>query len=68
MTRDEAIEAIEVISRGGDLTDDDLRTIVEDMYLVRNWAMLRMRLGVPAQKEQMLRALQVRLGRRQQIK
>lgn len=52
------------IPRGADLTDDDLRLIVEDFYTVRNWAALRMHMGVPEMKEQLFRALQARLGRR----
>lgn len=63
----EPILKITAIERGKDLTDDDLRQIVEDFYEVRNWAALRMRMGVPEMKEQLFRALEVRLGRRQQI-
>lgn len=61
-------ELIDPIPRGNDLTDADLRQIVEDFYEVRNWAALQMRMGVPEMKEQLFRALQVRLGRRDQIK
>lgn len=53
------------IPRGADLTDDDLRLIVEDFYVVRNWAALRMRMKTPeAIKEQCFQALRARLGRR----
>ena len=52
-----------IITRGADLTDDDLRLIVEDFYEVRNWAALRMRMGVPEMKEHLLQALRARLGR-----
>jgi len=62
------IERIEPIPRGADLTDEDLRLIVDDFYEVRNWAALQVRMkGVEALKEQLFRALQVRLGRRAQI-
>ena len=57
------IEKITPIPRGADLTEDDLWMIVEDFYEVRNWAALRMRMGVPEMKEQLFRALEVRLGR-----
>lgn len=60
------VKKITPIPRGADLTDDDLRQIVEDFYEVRNWAALQMRMGVPEMKEQLFRALQVRLGRREQ--
>lgn len=60
------VEKIEPIPRGADLTDDDLRLIVEDFYVVRNWAALKMRMGVAPMKEHLLQALQVRLGRRSQ--
>ena len=60
------VERIETIPRGADLTDEDLRVLVEDFYEVRNWAALRMHMGVPEMKEQLFRALQVRLGRREQ--
>lgn len=57
------------IPRGQDLTDEDLRLIVDDFYEVRNWAALKMRIkGVPELKEQLFRALQVRLGRRAYVK
>lgn len=56
------------IPRGQDLTDEDLRQIVQDFYDVRNWAALTMHMGVPEIKEQLFRALQVRLGRRDQIR
>jgi hypothetical protein len=55
---------LKVITRGADLTDEDLRLIVEDFVAVRNWAALRMRLGVPDMKEQLFQALRARLGRR----
>ena len=61
------IPRITPIPRGQDLTEDDLRLIVEDFYAVRNWAALQMRMSVPDMKEQLLRALEVRLGRRPQI-
>lgn len=61
------IEKITPIPRGQDLTDDDLRLIVEDFYVVRNWTALRMRQGPDEIKEQCFRALQVRLGRRKQV-
>lgn len=60
------VEKITQIPRGADLTDADLRLIVDDFYVVRNWAALQMRMGVPEMKEQLFRALQVRLGRREQ--
>lgn len=60
------VEKIESIPRGADLTDDDLRLIVEDFYVVRNWAALQMRMGVAPMKDHLFRALQVRLGRRLQ--
>jgi len=55
------------IPRGADLTDDDLRQLVDDFYEVRNWASLQMRMGVPAMKEQVFQALRARLGRRELI-
>jgi len=64
MTR--PIDNITTIPRGQDLTDADLRQIVEDFYEVRNWAALRMRMVVGDMKEHLFRALQVRLGRRDQ--
>lgn len=60
-------ERITPIPRGQDLTDEDLRQIVEDFYEVRNWAALKMRMGVPEMKEHLFRALEVRLGRRAQV-
>jgi len=63
---DSPIEKIEPINRGLDLTDDDLRLLVDDFYAVRNWAALQMRMGVEPMKEQLFRTLQVRLGRRPQ--
>lgn len=63
----EPIEKIKPIPRGRDLTEEDLRLIVDDFYEVRNWAALKMRIkGVGAIKEQLLKALEVRLGRRDQ--
>lgn len=59
------LKPITPIPRGADLTDDDLRQIVDDFYEVRNWAALRMHMGVPEMKEHLFRALQVRLGRRE---
>ncbi len=61
------IEKITPIPRGQDLTDEDLRHIVQDLYDIRNWASLQVQLSVVEQKEQMFRALEVRLGRRPQI-
>ncbi len=55
---------LQTIQRGADLTDDDLRLIVEDFYLVRNWAALKMRKGPDVIKEQCFQALRARLGRR----
>lgn len=52
------------IPRGADLTDDDLRQLVEDFYEVRNWCALKMRMGVPDMKEHLFQALRARLGRR----
>jgi len=52
------------IPRGADLTDEDLRLIVDDFYEVRNWAALKMRMGVPEMKEHLFQALRARLGRR----
>lgn len=52
------------IPRGADLTDEDLRLIVDDFYEVRNWCALKMRMGVPEMKEHLFQALRVRLGRR----
>lgn len=51
------------IPRGADLTDDDLRLLVDDFYTVRNWAALTMHMGVPEQKEHLLQAARARLGR-----
>jgi hypothetical protein len=53
----------EIIPRGADLTEEDLLQIVEDFYVVRNWAALRMRKGPDVIKEQCYRALRARLGR-----
>ena len=61
------IERITLIPRGSDLTDDDIHQIVEDFYMVRNWAALQMRMGVPEMKHQLREALRVRLGRKPQI-
>lgn len=52
------------IPRGADLTDEDLRVLVDDFYDVRNWAALKMHMGVPEMKEQLFQALRARLGRR----
>lgn len=60
------IEKITPIPRGHDLTDDDLHLLVEDFIEVRNWAALKMHMSAPAMKQQLFRALQVRLGRRKQ--
>jgi hypothetical protein len=62
----ERIERITPIPRGADLTEADLRQIVDDFYEVRNWAALKMHMPVPEMKEQLFRALEVRLGRRKQ--
>lgn len=62
-----AIEKITPITRGADLTEEDLRHIVQDLYDIRNWASLQVQLSVVEQKEQMFRTLEVRLGRRPQI-
>ena len=51
------------IPRGADLTEDDLRLIVDDFYVVRNWVALSMKKGKEDVKEQCLAALKVRLGR-----
>ena len=60
------VEKIIPIPRGADLTDADLRLIVEDFYVVRNWAALKMRMGVDPMKEHLFQALRARLGRRSQ--
>lgn len=55
----------EQITRGADLTDEDIRVLAEDAYVTRNWAALKMRIQTPeAIKEQMFQALRARLGRR----
>jgi hypothetical protein len=54
----------EQIPRGADLTDEDLRVLVDDFYTVRNWCALKMRMGVPEMKEHLFQALRARLGRR----
>lgn len=60
-----AILAPSPIPRGADLTDDDLRHFVEDFYVTRNWAALKMHMRTPeAVKEQCFQALRARLGRR----
>ena len=59
-----ADQRLKQIPRGADLTDDDLRQLVDDFYEVRNWAALQMRMGVPEMKEQLFQALRARLGRR----
>lgn len=61
------VEKVAPIPRGADLTDADLRLIVEDFYVVRNWAALQMRMGVDQMKEELFQALRVRLGRRTQV-
>jgi hypothetical protein len=55
---------LKTIPRGADLTDEDLRVIVDDFYVVRNWAALKMRKGPDVIKEQCFQALRARLGRR----
>jgi len=62
---DAPVEKIVPISRGADLTDADLRLIVEDFIVVRNWAALKMRMGVAPMKENLFQALRARLGRRE---
>lgn len=58
-------DGLRQIPRGADLTEADLRLIVEDFYVVRNWAALRMHMKTPeAVKEQCYQALRARLGRR----
>ena len=57
------INDIAPIPRGADLTDDDLRLIVDDFYVVRNWAALAMHMGVEDLKEQLFRTIRARLGR-----
>lgn len=52
------------IPRGADLTDDDIRLMVEDVYVTRNWAALRMRKQPDEVKEHCFQALRARLGRR----
>ncbi len=61
------VEKIVPIPRGADLTDADLRLIVEDFYVVRNWAALKMHMGVEPMKEHLFQALRARLGRRSQV-
>ncbi len=72
MSKHRAMDAppdpIDSIPRGADLTDDDLMLMVNDMYEVRNWAMLQMRMGPEGIKQECFKALQVRLGRREQIR
>jgi hypothetical protein len=63
----ETVKRIETIPRGADLTEEDLRLIVDDFYTVRNWAALKMRMGVPEMKQHLLQALRVRLGRAPQV-
>ena len=67
MTPDSQVEKIIPIPRGADLTDADLWVIVEDFYVVRNWAALKMRMGVEPMKENLFQALRARLGRRAQV-
>ena len=55
---------VEQIPRGADLTDEDLRLIVADFYVVRNWAALQAKMGPDGIKEQCFQALRARLGRR----
>ena len=52
------------IPRGADLTDADLRLIVDDFYVTRNWAALHARMGKDGVKEQCYQSLRARLGRR----
>lgn len=56
---------IKPIPRGADLTDDDIRLLVNDFYEVRNWAALKMRMGVDDMKEELFQAARARLGRRE---
>ncbi len=54
---------LRTIPRGADLTEADLRQIVDDFFEVIHWAR-SMRLKTLGQKEQLLQALEARLGRR----
>ena len=51
------------ISRGADLTDDDLDMLAEDACVVSWWCM-RNRIKRSQQREQVREALRARLGRR----
>jgi len=62
------VKDVEPIPRGADLTDEDLWTIVDDFYDVRNWAALKMRMKPDQLKQHLFCALQVRLGRRPQTR
>ena len=52
------------IPRGADLTDADLRLIVDDLYVTQNWAALHARMGKDAVKEQCYQSLRALLGGR----
>lgn len=52
------------ISRGADLTEDDIATLAADAIHVSWWCM-RNRVKRDGQQEQVLQALRVRLGRRE---
>ena len=54
----------DAIPRGADLTDADLRLIVDDFYDTRNWAALHARMKPDQVKEQCFQSLRARLGRR----
>ena len=58
------IKSTDALPRGADLTEADLRLIVDDFVTVRNWAALAMHMSVPDMKEQLYQALRVRPGRR----
>lgn len=51
------------ISRGADLTEEDIATIAEDVCVVMWWCM-RERIKRPDQTEQVKKAIEARLGRR----
>lgn len=65
--RSETIPTVIPISRGADLTDADLHVIANDFYEVRNWAALQARMGPDGIKDQVVKALRVRLGRDGQV-
>ena len=61
------IKSTDALPRGADLTEADLRLIVDDFVTVRNWAALAMHMSVPDMKEHLYQALRVRLGRRPMV-